>query len=381
MRRAAVALLLLTIAGSASAQVVPAQWHLAARPTVTIGGEGNSHTEFLRVGRAMRLPGGQIVVSNGGTSEIRIFDKSGAFLRSIGRRGAGPGEFRDPHLLDSAGDTLFIEDNPTRRITLVRVDGTLLKTIPIPGRDPAGAFIVDGRLRNGRWLVSTVRSPNIYGPERTYRDSARIGTLAPNASGDVVWLTVVPGMTFFVHNPTNAAHGDIVGVVPLAPKAVSVVSGDEVIIGNTGDNVIGSYADTGAVLHLITLPLTALPLTDAKIAQARKLAVDQNPSERSRPWLNALYSRGVMGRSLPVFFDLVPGPESSLWVQAGPTDPATAALWLVLDLRDPEGKPRATLSSPPGFRITEVGADYVLGVHTDADGVETVQLYSLGRRS
>ena len=61
-------------------------------------------------------------------------------------------------------------------------------------------------------------------------------------------------------------------------------------------------------------------------------------------------------------------------MQRGPADPDQPATWLVLD---PAGKPKASVLVPPGFRITEVGPSYVLGVHTDADGVETVRLYQL----
>ena len=375
-KRSAFVLVLASLSGPAAAQSGPAQWQLGARPSVAIGAEGNQKTEFLRIGKVLRLPGGEIVVANAGSNEIRVFDGTGRYLHSLGRAGAGPGEFKNLSLLGHAGDTLFLGDGINQRITLFRADGTLLKTIPITVR-AAGRLSVLGRLRNGRWLLSAIGGPTLNGPERTFRDTSRIGTMGPDASGDVVWLTLVPSLTYFVHNPTNGPHGDVVGLVPLAPTAVSVVSGDEVIVGDTGDNVIGAYADTGALLHLIPVPLVAPHLTDAKIAQLRKQAMDQNPSERSRPWLTALYSRAVMGQRLPVFGYVVPAPDGSLWVQAGPADPTVPATWLVLDT---EGKPKARISTPQGFRITEVGASYVLGVYTDANGVETVRLYTLDRK-
>ncbi|HEU5217115.1 MAG TPA: 6-bladed beta-propeller [Gemmatimonadales bacterium] len=366
--------LLTVIPGTAVAQAAPTQWHLSAQPTLIIGGEGNPRTRLLRVGRVMRLPGGEIVVPNAGTNEIRIFDKTGRFLRALGRAGAGPGEFKSLLLVDRTGDTLFLADRVNRRITLFAVDGTLLATTPVVARDAFGAFSVVGRLRNGRWLVRTTSSPSLSGPQRTFRDTARIGALDPDASSAVTWLTWIPGTTYFVHNPANGPEGDVAAVVPLSPAAMAVALGNDVVIGDSQDKVIGAYADTGAVLRLITLPLEPHPLTDQKIAQLRTRALHQNPAVRSRPWLTALYSRDVMGRTPVVFGDLVGAADGSLWIQAGPADPTESATWLVLDAA---GKPRATLVTPVGFRITEVGARYVLGVHTDADGMETVRLYQL----
>ena len=41
---------------------------------------------------------------------------------------------------------------------------------------------------------------------------------------------------------------------------------------------------------------------------------------------------------------------------------------------------RAWVTVPAGFRVSEAGVDYVVGVHEDDDGVETVQLYRLVRK-
>jgi hypothetical protein len=368
-----VSLVFLSAPGPAAAQDAPATWRLSPRPTLTIGSEGNPRTEFLRIGTVMRLPGGEILVPNRATSEIRVFDRAGRYLRAIGRAGAGPGEFQNLDLVGRAGDTLLIAD-VNSRITLFLVSGRLVRTIPITARDPVGRFYVAGRLGDGRWAVVAGSTPNIYGPQRTYRDTARVGVIAPDATGTVTWLGEFPGMTFFVHNPDGGPHGDVVGVVPLAPTAVSAIYGDEILIGDTGDNVIGAYSSAGTVLRLITLPLEAKPLTDERIARLRRRAVAQNPSERSRPYLTALHARSVMGKALPVFSEIVPAPDGSLWVLAGAVDSDEPATWLVLD---PAGKPKASLQSPAGLRITEVGASYVLGVHTDADGVETVRMYQL----
>lgn len=356
----------------AAAQDAPVRWHLSARPSVVIGGSDNPHTRFLRVGTVLRQPGGEIVVLNGGTGELRIFDRTGRYLRTLGRAGTGPGEFRTPRLVGHAGDTLFIADRGNARITELLTDGTLARIIPIAPADAATGLTVLGRFSDGRWAVVSGSSPSLNGPQRTYRDTAQVGILAPDATGGALWIGSFPGQTVFVFNPANAPHGEVAGAVPVGPGWVSAVSSNEILIGDTGTNVIGAYSSAGAVLRLIAVPLGLVPLTDEMIARWRQRAIAANSNERARPYLDALYSRAVLGASLPVLGSVVVAGDGSLWVEPYRPDPAEPSAWLVLDTA---GKPRASVTVPAGFRITEAGPGYVVGVHTDAGGVETVRLY------
>jgi DNA-binding beta-propeller fold protein YncE len=58
---------------------------------------------------------------------ISVFDKSGKFLRVIGKTGTGPGEFRTPHALefDSKG-RLLVADRHNHRIQILTKDGKFI---------------------------------------------------------------------------------------------------------------------------------------------------------------------------------------------------------------------------------------------------------------
>jgi len=58
---------------------------------------------------------------------ISVFDKNGKFLRTIGKAGTGPGEFRTPHALefDSKG-RLIVADRHNHRIQILTKDGTFV---------------------------------------------------------------------------------------------------------------------------------------------------------------------------------------------------------------------------------------------------------------
>ena len=57
-------------------------------------------------------------------ARISVFDRSGKFLRVIGKTGTGPGEFRTPHALefDSQG-RLIVADRHNHRIQILTKDG------------------------------------------------------------------------------------------------------------------------------------------------------------------------------------------------------------------------------------------------------------------
>ena len=58
---------------------------------------------------------------------ISVFDRNGKFLRTIGRTGTGPGEFRTPHALefDSRG-RLIVADRHNHRIQIMTKEGTFI---------------------------------------------------------------------------------------------------------------------------------------------------------------------------------------------------------------------------------------------------------------
>ncbi|MEM7416656.1 MAG: 6-bladed beta-propeller [Gemmatimonadota bacterium] len=91
--------------------------HLAT--SLEIGGEGDPDYEFFRVQQISPLASGNIVVTNGGTHELLFYDAVGSFIRRVGRRGEGPGEFGFlSTVYPWAGDSLITSDPRNRRISV-----------------------------------------------------------------------------------------------------------------------------------------------------------------------------------------------------------------------------------------------------------------------
>src|SRR5688572_10255310 len=81
-----------------------AAWRMDETPSLEIGVvEGAPEYQFSGIRRALRLPNGEFLIADGGSRELRFYDAGGNHLRSSGRAGEGPGEFRVISLLERYG--------------------------------------------------------------------------------------------------------------------------------------------------------------------------------------------------------------------------------------------------------------------------------------
>jgi len=115
-----------------------AQLRLADDPAVRIGlVEGAPEYQWTRPAAAARLSDGGFVVLEQRPAELRIFDRSGTFVRRVGRAGEGPGEFQTPtDLAVLEGDTLVVWDSRAQRLSWFSSDGDLVRERTL--REPGG---------------------------------------------------------------------------------------------------------------------------------------------------------------------------------------------------------------------------------------------------
>jgi sugar lactone lactonase YvrE len=109
------------------------------------GVTGDGPDTFNAPSAVLIAANGDIFVADGhgGDTNARIvkFSADGKFIKTWGKKGSGPGEFKLPHTLamDSAG-RLFVGDRPNNRIQIFDQDGKFLDEWKQFGR-PSGLFI------------------------------------------------------------------------------------------------------------------------------------------------------------------------------------------------------------------------------------------------
>lgn len=353
------------------------EWKVGAAPLVTITSDGTPKTEFFRIRTAWRLADGSIVVVDGSTNELRVFDVRGRFLHSFGRKGAGPGEFQGIQWSAHFGDTAVVYDGTLRRITTISLAGTprLVTELLVRGDDER-AFDIAGRLGDGRWLAHALGMPNLRLPTGVQRLAGTAGLLGANVVGAVDWLPEQPDLSVIVYQPDASQKQVSVLVAPFATSLAVAATGSVVWMGNTATDSLVHLDARTTRRTTVRLPYPPAPLTRSVIAAARARELANVRRQSTRDGIDVKYAANHLPSTQPVFEDLIPGYGEELWVRRFADDPSAPGRYVVVA---GHGVPSARVSVAPGFRVTDVGRDYVVGVQRDADGVGAVCVYALAR--
>lgn len=110
------------------------------------------------VRQVRELRDGRVIVSQSGESPLLVVDSAFRRVTTLGRRGAGPGEYLNPSTIFERGDTIWIVDGTTRRLTSLAMDLELLASISLQSvfaRDSLIWSVPLGIDERGRFLVRT----------------------------------------------------------------------------------------------------------------------------------------------------------------------------------------------------------------------------------
>lgn len=73
---------------------------------------------------------GNIYILDSGNQRIQVFGPDGRYVRTIGRKGQGPGEFSSPNSIDIDGEgRLYVLDDRQKRIQVFAANGEILKSV------------------------------------------------------------------------------------------------------------------------------------------------------------------------------------------------------------------------------------------------------------
>ena len=163
--------LLLVLASSAPAETIPVVGGGEPRSgvqDVTLRHEWTLGTEDLLLGRVGSIhvdEDGNVYVLDRQLALVHVIASDGAWLRSVGREGEGPGEFREPNdmFLTHDGHVAVVQQAPSK-VALIARDGTALDDARLPEATSGYRFLLRGLpTGDGFALATAMLSPTDEG--------------------------------------------------------------------------------------------------------------------------------------------------------------------------------------------------------------------------
>ncbi len=401
--------------GNASSQVaadLDAIPELRLVEELRIGSATDPNAGFSRIGNIAVDQDGQVYVFEVQDVRIRVYSSSGRLVRTIGRRGSGPGEFEQGAKIGVTGDTVWAYESlgGTGTISLFkRQDGTLIATtviegVQVPGRGRSNLLLQpsemrsDGNFVSGGYATAMMRNAPATGIGPA--DTLRVPRILFSARGAVVdtlaWRREPPAK-----------------VLPPVQYVTSVANNQRAVPRPFPDAEISAYFVDGRFAVQRPTPQSAAPATFRVIREGVRGDSIYNRTYRYRPAgyssevlddiaASSLRSTGIaivagavqqqvadttastrrairQAMSFPDFQPPVQntfvGVDASIWLRREEAKSPTQR-W---DLLDPQGNPRGRVNLPVRLRPAWSNGDVLWGVLPDNDDVPWLVKFRISR--
>lgn len=355
-------------------------WRVDPAPVLEIGA-GGPDQELFRVRGAVRLPSGAVVVANAGTGELRWFGPDGAFVRSAGGEGEGPGEFTAMWGVARRGDTLYAHDFMEGRVERFDTAGLFIDGVSLPRDDglPMKVFPV-----RGGYLALHLRDFDLTGEWSLQRRIARY--VHYDSTGEVlVEFARLPGEEMVSRGGGDADQSWVVGGAPMiGHRQWEALAGDVLVAGVTDEWALRAYevgsADAPTELaRILRSPERERPVTDDDVERVNREAFSRREeiTPEFRRTIEERWEVAPPPEVRPTFTGMAGDSEGFVWLRSYlPDAEAAGEPWLVVD---PLGDVLGDVLLPKDLTVYEIGVDYVLGSVRDEMDMQLVRLYRLRR--
>jgi hypothetical protein len=346
-------------------------WRVTTRPELEVGGvAGDSARDFAGVHSAARFADGRLLVTDGATEQIRLFDARGTHLRTLGGRGEGERQFASLGPVFLRGDTIVAWDDRRQRIVGFLPDGRFLGNVRAALPDTARLGRPVGIFPSGAMLLSVpapldlavVTSPVVRVPADLVRLSDGGRSVATVRSDEVV---------------VRRSKGSVSAMMrPFGLSNRTAVVGDEFVVGEGEQHSFRRHAEDGRLVTIFRRPGARLPLAPGDTAREHGLRVGAARTVREREAIDGMWRAMPFPDSLPAHGEILPDPTGAVWVRDIRHVGDSASSYQVYAK---DGSWLGEVPLPPRSTLLWVGSDEVLLRRLDGDDVEYVAVHRLRR--
>ncbi len=309
--------------------------------------------DFDMISSVLEMSDGRVLVADLQTPAVHLLGRDGRLVRTIGRKGAGPGEYTEPRsVLAYRADSTCIVDRAQRRVVILTSAGTIARTelLPTDIHPSANDLRSDGRgalyFLKSAFMIDSVPTETVpllrwrFGQSRTdslaaMRPAQMKRTVTKDQSGrEMSFSTRI--VDYSPQDDFAVAPDGSVAIIRAVPYHV------EWLLPN-GQRVKGPVQ-----------PFTAIPVAAAERA----------------PYLGDLVPKTKPAFSAPGAFT---DPFGRVWVRHYIAAQSTTRQWSVFDR---QGARVTTITLPKQLELVFAGQRGVYTVRRDANDLESLELHA-----
>lgn len=322
---------------------------------------GQPSHEFARITSGL-LERDRVLVADGSSSEIRAFDLDGRHIRTVGRQGAGPGEFESLRwIAASAQDTVYAWDSSLSRLSVFDAELAFVRSV-VPAFTRSGTAMVLGLVDDSTLLTSVLAAPSRSAVVNQVRTgSVNLSTVSLAKSANPETLIELSGRPVYFREDGRFL------AVPLTVLPGYGAGASRIYAGNGADAELSGFGLDGDLKLIVRLPSPA-PIDPTMWSAAREAYLAGGPTEHLQSRA-ALFDAIPQPDSLPSFAGLRVARSGEIWVGAFEMPETETRTWTIMS---DAGIAQARLDLPVNVRILDVTGTRLVGVARDELGVERI---------
>lgn len=301
-----------------------------------------------------------------GDGLVRVFDRTGRFVRDIGAPGEGPGEFRYPNHTGTHGNRVWITDLLQQRLHIFGRDGTYMESASME-HDPTvegaefmrmlpagiasdGTLIVEANIPDRATIDAESNAAGFFRQE-----ADRLRRLASFDVRSRAWRVALPGGQEFVSPNPIGRHT----LHALRPDGSAIVLLDRFSTDQAPRiRIVDAQTGTESAFSLPHEPIEATSTLRRRLidAQTERLAQFGIPGLSERQIRERVQNAMHFPSRLAPVTALIVSSNNTMWVQRFAPPEATTATW---DAYAPDGAHRATLTLPVAARVVAANSEVV----------------------
>lgn len=351
-------------------EALPARRPADAPRWIVRGVPGRDAPELYRLRSAAALPDGRVVVAHAGGRELLLVDTAGRVVRTIGRAGNGPGEFRSVASVFAGDDGSVVAYDPVQR-RVIRFDSLGVvreqRSVAVPPSD-AAAFRPDavlGLSPSGDPLVATSRREEQADP------IAAITVRHFWVDADDRWRRALPDAR--ADDSVYTLPSGALTIVPFARQPLAGACGQDLVLAASHELRVQRWSLDGRLRVQLDV---AAPRREASEADLRDGLSAGVPPGMPVPDEILAQTRALRASiEVPLLDRLLCDVTGNAWLLRRPEAGAAHRLLVPVTVDGTIGSP---VSVPATWRVLAVAADWIVAVLPGADGTEAVGLWVVG---